>query len=49
MTDNDFIEWLRKELYEMLYNREIDHDVLMVRIISISRLAVGKILLLFII
>jgi len=32
VTDNDFIEWLRKELYEMLYNREIDHDVLMVYI-----------------
>lgn len=32
MTDNDFIEWLRKELYEMLYNREIDHDVSMVYI-----------------
>lgn len=30
MTSEDFIVWMRKELYEMLYRREVDHDVLMV-------------------
>ena len=36
------IDWLRKELYEMLYRREIGHEVLMVFIKLIHKWSMEK-------
>lgn len=36
-TDNDFIDWMRKELYEMLYQRTIDRKTMWIFIELIAK------------